>query len=135
MKTKVIGVPASTESDFPFIQQSIGFDTVTKTFASIIGSLWCEAATSRNQWFFVRIKGVSDLSHTALECSLLTHPTLVLLSEEVAVKKMSLNDLTKMICDVIVARAKNGQDFGIILLPESLLLAVPQTRHLIMEIE
>ena len=50
-------------------------------------------------------------------------------------KKMSLNDLTKMICDVIVARAKNGQDFGIVLLPESLLLAVPQTRHLIMEIE
>ena len=44
----------STENDFPFIQQSVGFDTATKTFSSVIGSLWCEAATSRNQWFFIR---------------------------------------------------------------------------------
>ncbi|CAD7936929.1 unnamed protein product [Amoebophrya sp. A25] len=134
--TRVIGVPVSVDNDFPFIQQSIGFDTATKIFASIVGSLWCEAATSRQQWFFVRLKGQSHaLSHITLETALLTHPNLVLLSEEVAMKRQSLSDVTNMICDVVSARSERGLHFGIVLFPESLLLAVPQTRQLILEIE
>eukprot|EP00392_Amoebophrya_sp_AT5.2_P009163 g9191.t1 len=118
------------------ITQSVGFDTATKVFASIVGSLWCEAATSRKQWFFVRVKGESQaLSHSTLETALLCHPNLVLLSEEIARKKFSLSDLCNLICDVVVARAKRGLHFGIVLLPASLLLAVPQTRQLILEIE
>ncbi|CAD7942529.1 unnamed protein product [Amoebophrya sp. A120] len=133
---RVLGIPVASDNDFPFIQQSIGFDTVTKVFASIAGSLWCEAATSRKQWFFVRVKGESQaLSHVTLETALLCHPNLVLLSEEMAHKRLSLLDLTRMICDVIVARASRNLHFGIVLLPSALLRSVPQTRHLLEEIE
>ena len=40
-----------------------------------------------------------------------------------------------MICDVVSARSRKGYHFGVVLLPESLLIAVPQTRQMIHEIE
>jgi len=50
-------------------------------------------------------------------------------------KRHSLKDLTDMISDVVCARSRKNCNFGMVLLPDSLLTAVPQTRDLIFEIE
>ena len=82
MPTRVLGVPASVQSDIPLIEQSVGFDTAAKVFGSIAGNLAADAASSKKWWYFVRISGYSS-SHIAAECMLQCHPQLVILSEEV----------------------------------------------------
>merc|ERR1719265_1098779 len=94
LNTRIIGVPASAESDIPFVQQSIGYDSVCRVFSSIVGSLGYEAWTTGDKWVFVRIKGAA-LSHIAVECALQTHPNMVLIPEEIVDEQRTLADVTK----------------------------------------
>jgi hypothetical protein len=55
------------------------------------------------------------------ELALQTHASLVLTSEELEARRMSLADVVNLICDLISLRAKNGADFGIVIFPESVL--------------
>jgi len=85
--TRVIGVPASVESDLPLIEQTLGHDTVCRLFASIVGNLATQAASSGMQWCFVRIPGRS-ISHIAAEVALETIPHVVLVSTEMNREEM-----------------------------------------------
>jgi diphosphate--fructose-6-phosphate 1-phosphotransferase len=87
-KCAVSFVPASTESDLLFTEQSIGFDTMAKVFGSIVGSLGCDAASSRRYWYFVRISG-RYLSHICAETSMLAEPNVCLIAEEFAGQSLS----------------------------------------------
>eukprot|EP00400_MALV-I_sp_L67-5_P001285 gene1285-163_t len=132
--TRVLGVPASVQSDIPLIEQSVGFDTAAKVFGSIVGNLAADAASSKKNWYFVRISGYSS-SHIAAECMLQCHPQLVILSEEVAARRMDLSDITNNICEVVVARAEVKRYFGVVLIPDGLLAHVPEMRTLVREID
>jgi pyrophosphate--fructose-6-phosphate 1-phosphotransferase len=118
LPTRVIGIPASIENDIPLVACSLGFDTACKTIASIVGCLGTLAASTKRQWCFVRIAGRS-LSHIIAQVGRLTHPNLVILSEEL--EGWSLADLVSLIADLISERAKKGMDFGIVVFPESVL--------------
>jgi pyrophosphate--fructose-6-phosphate 1-phosphotransferase len=74
------------------------------------------------------------LSHVAAECALQTHPNLVLISEEISAKRMCLPDVVNFVSDIVCDRAADGHDYGVILLPESLLETVPEMLRLNAEI-
>lgn len=67
-----------------FLLQTLGHDTSVRVFNSVIGSIMAEARSTKS-WYFVRVSG-RNLSHLCVECALETHPTLVLISEEVEEK-------------------------------------------------
>merc|ERR1712242_227515 len=79
--------------------------------------------------------GKISSSHLALEVALQTKPNMLLLTEEVDAKRMSLRDLVKEIADTVELRAKAGSNFGTILVAEGLLGAIPEFRSLISELE
>jgi len=71
------------------------------------------------------------VSHLALEVALATHPNIVLVTEEVAARKQSLAALTEMIADCICRRSAAGKDYGVILIPDGVVAAIPEIRRLI----
>ncbi len=73
-------------------------------------------------------------SHVALECALETQPNICLISEEVAAKKMSLSEIADYIADSVAARAANGDNFGVAIIPEGVIEFVPEFSALIQEI-
>uniref|UniRef100_A0A2P2MDS8 Uncharacterized protein MANES_18G001100 n=1 Tax=Rhizophora mucronata TaxID=61149 RepID=A0A2P2MDS8_RHIMU len=84
-------------------------------------------------YYFIRLMG-RKASHVALECTLQSHPNMVILGEEVAVSKLTLFDLTKQICDAVQARAQQDKYHGVILLPEGLIESIPEVYALLKEI-
>lgn len=134
LSISVITVPASAENEIPFIRQSIGCDTVTRVFANAIANLSTEAHSSRHRWYFVRLMS-HHVSHLALEVALATHPNIVLVTEEVAARKQSLAALTEMIADCICRRSLAGKDYGVILIPDGVVAAVPEIRRLLRELD
>merc|ERR1719210_470521 len=79
--------------------------------------------------------GRTASSHLALEVALATKPNMLLLSELVDERRLSLRDLVKEVADVIARRAAAGKNFGIILVAEGLLGAIPEFHALISELE
>ncbi|KAF5739270.1 pyrophosphate--fructose 6-phosphate 1-phosphotransferase subunit alpha [Tripterygium wilfordii] len=73
-------------------------------------------------------------SHVALECTLQSHPNMVVLGEEVAASKLTLFDITKQICDAVQARSDQDKYHGVILLPEGLIESIPEVYALLKEI-
>lgn len=128
--TRVIAVPASVESDLPLIEQTLGHDTVCKLFASIVGNLATQAASSRMQWCFVRIPGRS-ISHMAAEVALETLPHVVLLSSQLSKEELGLPEVTQRICNVIEARSREGMNYGVVLIPDQFLATVREMKDLI----
>jgi len=73
-------------------------------------------------------------SHITLECSLLTRPNCTFIGEEVEYNNLTLQNLVDYLVEVIVRRAQNKMDFGIILVPEGLIEFIPEVSRLIKEI-
>ncbi len=133
--TQVIGVPKTIDGDLKnaMIETSFGFDTATKTYAEVIGNIERDANSAKKYWHFIKLMGRSA-SHIALECALQTQPNICLISEEVESKKMTLRQITDYLCSVIAKRAENGENFGVILIPEGLVEFVPEMKRLIAEL-
>jgi len=137
VQTVVIGVPASVQSDLPLIEQTLGYDSMCKLLASIVGNLATQAASSGKTWYFVRIAGRS-ISHIAAEVALLTHPHVVLTSSfsgDNNLDQLGLPEVTQMICDVIEARSKEGKNYGVVLIPDQMLASVREMRQLLEEMQ
>merc|ERR1712232_1523601 len=79
-------------------------------------------------------QGMEATSHVTMEVALSTRPNVVLFGEEIAEKRMSLNDIVNRISDVVCARAHQGKNFGTVVIPEGLPAAVPEVRVLLDEI-
>ena len=73
-------------------------------------------------------------SHVALECALQTQPNICLIGEEIAAKERSLADIANYIADSVEARANNGDNFGVVIVPEGIIEFVPEFSALIAEI-
>lgn len=134
-KTKVIGVPKTIDGDLKneHIAISFGFDTAAKVYSEMIGNIARDALSARKYYHFIKLMGRSA-SHIALECALATHPNYTFLSEEVAEKKMTLSAVTNELADLIVRRAREGKNYGVILIPEGLIEFIPEIKVLIQEL-
>ena len=129
---QVIGCPKTIDGDLKNeqIEVSFGFDTATKTYAELIGNIQRDANSAKKYWHFIKIMGRSA-SHVALEAGLQTQPNIVLISEEVEEKKMSLEQIVNSMCDVIAKRAEIGKNFGIVIVPEGLIEFIPEMKSMI----
>ena len=132
---QVIGCPKTIDGDLKNdqIETSFGFDTATKTYAELIGNIERDCNSARKYWHFIKLMGRSA-SHIALECALQCQPNICLISEEVEAKDLTLNDIVEQICEAVAARAKRGNNFGVVLVPEGLIEFIPAIGRLIDEL-
>ncbi len=132
---QVIGCPKTIDGDLKneMIETSFGFDTACKVYSELIGNIQRDANSAKKYWHFIRLMGRSA-SHIALECALQSQPNMCLISEEVAAKAMTLNDVVEDIVKVIVNRAEHGRNYGTILIPEGLIEFIPAMKKLIAEL-
>ena len=132
---QVIGCPKTIDGDLKNaqIEASFGFDTACKTYSELIGNIERDCNSARKYWHFIKLMGRSA-SHIALECALQTQPNVCLISEEVAEKKQSLDEIVSYIAGIVAARAAQGNNFGTVLIPEGLIEFVPAIKKLIAEL-
>ena len=133
--TAVVGAPKTIDGDLRnrHIELSFGFDSATKTYSELIGNICRDAKSARKYWHFIKLMGRSA-SHIALECALQTHPNFCIISEEVAARKKQLAQIVDEIVEVIVARHRAGEHFGVVLVPEGLIEFIPEIGKLIAEL-
>jgi len=132
---QVIGCPKTIDGDLKNenIEISFGFDTATKTYDELIGNIERDANSAKKYWHFIKLMGRSA-SHIALECALETQPNICLIGEEVQAKEQSLSQVVSYIADTVVTRAADGNNFGVVLVPEGLVEFIPEMGVLIEEI-
>lgn len=132
---QVIGAPKTIDGDLKNddIEISFGFDTATKTYSELVGNIERDANSAKKYWHFIKVMGRSA-SHVALETALETQPNICLISEEVADKRMSLSEIADYIADSVEKRAENGENFGVVIIPEGVVEFVPEFSALIAEI-
>lgn len=132
---QIIGVPKTIDGDLKnnMIEASFGFDTATKTYSELIGNICRDAKSARKYWHFIKLMGRSA-SHICLECALQTQPNIAIISEEISENQMSLNDIVENIVKTVVKRSENGENFGVVLVPEGLIEFIPEINKLISEL-
>lgn len=131
----IVGVPKTIDGDMKNeqIETSFGFDTCTKTYSELIGNIARDATSAVKYWHFIRLMGRAA-SHVALECSLQTHPNITLISEEVSAKGTTLGEIVDYITDVVVKRAAEGKNYGVLLVPEGLVEFISDIKSMIDEL-
>lgn len=132
---QVIGCPKTIDGDLKNeqIETSFGFDTATKVYSELIGNIERDANSARKYWHFIKVMGRSA-SHIALECALQTQPNVCLISEEIEAKDMTLNQVVEQLAAVVAKRAEDGNNYGVVLVPEGLIEFVPAIGRLIDEL-
>ena len=129
---QVIGCPKTIDGALKNeqIEISFGFDTATKTYSELVGNIQRDVNSAKKYWHFIKLMGRSA-THVGLEVALQTQPNITLISEEVAEKSMSLNEIVDYMADIIVKRSKLGKNFGVALIPEGLIEFVPEMKAMI----
>ena len=132
---QVIGCPKTIDGDLKNdqIETSFGFDTACKTYSEVIGNIQRDANSAKKYWHFIKLMGRSA-SHIALECALEVQPNVCLVSEEIQEKGQSLDDIVTYIAEAVTERAKDGNNFGTVLIPEGLIEFIPAVKRLIAEL-
>ncbi|MBO4592902.1 MAG: diphosphate--fructose-6-phosphate 1-phosphotransferase [Bacteroidaceae bacterium] len=132
---QVIGCPKTIDGDLKNdqIETSFGFDTACKTYSEVIGNIQRDANSAKKYWHFIKLMGRSA-SHIALECALEVQPNICLISEEIQEKGQSLDDIVTYIAEAVADRAKDGNNFGTVLIPEGLIEFIPAVKRLIAEL-
>lgn len=132
---QVIGCPKTIDGDLKNeqIETSFGFDTATKIYSELIGNIARDCNSARKYWHFIKLMGRSA-SHITLECALQTQPNICLISEEIEAKDRTLNDIVEYIAGVVALRAKDGKNYGLVLIPEGLIEFIPAVGRLIKEL-
>ena len=132
---QVIGCPKTIDGDLKndMIEASFGFDTACKVYSELIGNIMRDANSSKKYWHFIKLMGRSA-SHIGLECALQSQPNVCIISEEVAAKEQTLEQIVNEIADIVTIRAQNGETFGVALIPEGLVEFIPEMKVLIDEL-
>ena len=132
---QVIGCPKTIDGDLKNdqIETSFGFDTACKTYAEVIGNIERDCNSARKYWHFIKLMGRSA-SHIALECALQTQPNICLISEEIEKKDLTLNQVVEQIAETVAYRASQGNNFGVVLIPEGLIEFIPAIGRLIQDL-
>ncbi|KAL1535193.1 diphosphate--fructose-6-phosphate 1-phosphotransferase [Salvia divinorum] len=133
--TKIVGIPVTLNGDLKnhFVETNVGFDTICKVNSQLISNVCTDALSAEKYYYFIRLMG-RKASQVALECTLQSHPNMVILAEEVDVSKLTLFDITKKLCDAVQARAEQDKYHGVVLLPEGLIESIPEVYALLQEI-
>lgn len=129
---QIIGCPKTIDGDLKNenIETSFGFDTATKTYSETVGNIQKDAASAKKHWHFVKLMG-RNASHVTLEVAMQTHPNITLISEEVAEKQMSLDDVVNSVALSIAKRAEIGKNYGVAVVPEGLIEFIPEMKSMI----
>ena len=132
---QVTGCPKTIDGDLKneWIETSFGFDTACRVYSELIGNIERDANSAKKYWHFVKVMGRSA-SHIALECALQTHPNFAIVSEEVAEKKMTLDQIVTDLANIVADRAADGNNFGVGIIPEGLVEFIPEIKVLIAEL-
>jgi pyrophosphate--fructose-6-phosphate 1-phosphotransferase len=145
---KVIGVPKTIDGDIQVKTDegivlcaiSFGFHSAARAFSQNISNLTMDASSDLKYWHICKVMG-RVASHLTLESAFQTHANLSLIGEELAdymdqkrlkaarqkgvidytAYGITLRHLSRMICDVIVRRAANGKNYGVMIIPEGIL--------------
>ncbi len=133
--TKVVGVPKTIDGDLQsdIIEIPFGFDTACKVYSETIGNIARDALSAKKYYYFIKLMGRSA-SHITLECALQVRPNLALIGEEIFEKKMTLAQVVAEISDLVAERAKQGKNYGVILIPEGIIEFLVDIRALISEL-
>ena len=133
VQTSVVAVPKTVDNDFQTPESvspvCFGFDSASKTYAEIVGNLASDARSARKYWHFVKIMG-RRAGHLTLEVALRVRPNVALLGEEVAEKKLALEDVAADLAELVRARHERGLDYGVVLVPEGLVSFTPEIQTL-----
>ncbi|MEN6486036.1 MAG: diphosphate--fructose-6-phosphate 1-phosphotransferase [Syntrophobacteraceae bacterium] len=132
----VVGIPKTIDGDMAvgkFLPISFGYDTATKVYAELVGNLTQDAASAVKYYHFVKLMG-RTASKITLEVALQTKPAVTLISEEIAEKDMSIDQIVDYIVHVMILRRLNGINHGVILIPEGLIEFIPEMKKLISEL-
>jgi pyrophosphate--fructose-6-phosphate 1-phosphotransferase len=129
--TAVVCVPCTIDGDVdsPMVEATLGFDTASKVNGQMIGNVASDINSAKKYYHFVRVMGRKP-SHLVLECALQTRPNMVLISEEIAAQKKSLTLIVRELADVICARAADGKNFGLVVIPEGLFDFIPELKSM-----
>ncbi|KAH0787850.1 diphosphate--fructose-6-phosphate 1-phosphotransferase [Histomonas meleagridis] len=132
---QVIGCPKTIDGDLKneMIETSFGFDTACKVYSEVIGNIERDCNSAQKYWHFIKLMGRSA-THIGLECALQTQPNIALISEEIEKKNMTLDDVVNYIADIVVKRSEQGNNFGVVLIPEGLIEFIPAMKLLISEL-
>jgi diphosphate-dependent phosphofructokinase len=134
-KMGVIGVPKTIDGDMKngHIETSFGFDTACRVYAELIGNISRDAISAVKYWHFIRLMGRAA-SHVTLECGLQTRPNITLISEEIETNGTTLEEIVDYIVDIVVRRAAQGKNYGVLLVPEGLVEFISDIKVMIDEI-
>ena len=126
----VVGVPKTIDGDLKSkeVEISFGFDTACKVYSEMIGNICIDARSSLKYWHFIKLMG-RTASHVTLECALQTCPNIALIGEELAAEKWTLKRVVSLIADTVDDRAKNGKNYGVVLVPEGTIEFIPEVAH------
>ncbi|HOV86146.1 MAG TPA: diphosphate--fructose-6-phosphate 1-phosphotransferase [Syntrophobacteraceae bacterium] len=136
VKCNVVGIPKTIDGDLAvgnLLPIPFGFDTATKIYSELVGNLTQDAASAVKYWHFVKLMG-RTASKITLEVALQTKPAVALISEEIAEKNISLENIVDSIVQVITERRLRGLNYGVVLVPEGLIEFIPEMRDLIREL-
>ncbi|MEN9836057.1 MAG: hypothetical protein RL011_2250 [Pseudomonadota bacterium] len=131
----VIGVPKTIDGDLQnsFVETTFGFDSAVRVYSELVSNISRDTLSGRKYYHFVRLMGRAA-SHITMEVALQTQPTIALIAEEVAAKRQTLGALVEEIAGVIKARADQGKNYGVVLVPEGIIEFIPEMRALIEEL-
>jgi pyrophosphate--fructose-6-phosphate 1-phosphotransferase len=121
--TQVIGIPKTIDGDLQvpgLLPLPFGYHSASLAMATEISNLNSDCKSDRKYWHFIRLMGRSA-SHITLEVALQTHPNVVLIGEEIEEKELTIHQVVRFIADVIVERARQGRNYGTVLIPEGIL--------------
>jgi pyrophosphate--fructose-6-phosphate 1-phosphotransferase len=158
---QVIGVPKTIDGDIQVRDDdgnvlcavSFGFHTAARAFANCISGLCSDASSDVKYWHVCKVMG-RVASHLALEVALQAHPNITVIGEDLVdfvdeerLEKahtegmtdytaygMTLRHLSRLICEGIVARAKSGKNYGVIVIPEGVLEFINEVELFIMKL-
>ncbi|MEN6440627.1 MAG: diphosphate--fructose-6-phosphate 1-phosphotransferase [Syntrophobacter sp.] len=132
----VIGIPKTIDGDLAagrLLPISFGFDTASKIFSELVGNLNQDAASAVKYYHVVKLMG-RTASKITLEVALQTKPAITLISEEIAEKNMSIEQIVDYVARIVTERRIKGINHGVILVPEGLVEFIPEMKRLIGEL-
>jgi diphosphate-dependent phosphofructokinase len=134
--TQVLGIPKTIDGDLQvpgLLQIPFGFHSACMAFATEVGNLNSDCKSDLKYWHFNRLMGRSA-SHIAMEVAFQTHPNVILIGEEIEETELTIHNVVRLIADVIVDRAREGKNYGTILIPEGILEFIHEVNILIIKI-
>jgi pyrophosphate--fructose-6-phosphate 1-phosphotransferase len=136
VNTAVVGIPGSSWGDLTnqFVEATFGFDTSCKCYSQLVGNIAADCRSNKKYYYFLRLMG-DEKGNTLLECALQTQVNMAIIGEEVRAKRMGLADIVNRIADMVEARAANGDNYGVIIIPEGLVADIPEMGALLKELQ